>query len=207
MGQKTLDAIKVIVFDFDGTLVDSNKIKYDAYFELCPRDERHVGMIETVLGEMLEESRFVILEEIIRRLEGAVPDMQVRVSQLAAKYNEIVMNGVKNCSEKAGTEKALKTLAPRHRLYVSSTTPEKALREILRYRNLDRYFSGIFGYPQKKNETLLEIMRNEQVCPEEVLVVGDGESDRIAAEIAGCGFVRVEPGCDLLDLVEVGCEA
>ncbi len=34
-------SIKVIVFDFDGTLVDSNELKYNSYFKLFP-DDHHL---------------------------------------------------------------------------------------------------------------------------------------------------------------------
>ena len=60
---------KVIVFDFDGTLIDSNRLKYDAYFELFPKDKLHSQAIETVLATKYEESRFSILAEILHSLE------------------------------------------------------------------------------------------------------------------------------------------
>ena len=56
-------SIKVIVFDFDGTLIDSNQLKHDAYYKLFPSDGFHKEIITEVLGEIFEESRYVILRE------------------------------------------------------------------------------------------------------------------------------------------------
>jgi phosphoglycolate phosphatase-like HAD superfamily hydrolase len=40
-------------------------------------------------------------------------------------------------------------------------------------------------------------MAQEQVGPSEVLMVGDGHSDRQAAEYTGCDFIYVPPGASL----------
>ena len=60
--------IHAIIFDLDGTLIDSNRLKYDAYFTLFLSDDHHDQIIRTVLSEIFEQSRFVILEVILRRL-------------------------------------------------------------------------------------------------------------------------------------------
>lgn len=184
--------IRSIVFDFDGTLIDSNRLKYDAYFELFPAQDRHARIIRDVLSESFEETRYVILEEILRRL--GVDDnfsLMKQVSKLAEQYNDIVLAGAKTCPEKTGAEEALKKFAPLYRLYVSSTTPEASLKEIIRFRKWDGYFRGVFGYPHKKSETLLRIMALEKLRNDEVLVVGDGESDRASALKNGSPFVHV----------------
>lgn len=195
---------KVIVFDFDGTLIDSNRLKYDAYFALFPEDELHIQTIRGVLSEMFEESRYVILEEILMRLsENAVVDLELKASKLADRYNDIVLAGAKTCSEKPGAQETLAALAKRYRLYVSSTTPDDALKEIIRCRNWDRYFQGIFGYPHEKSKTIQHIIEEENVASSEVLVVGDGESDRKSALDNSCSFIYVAEGFSLEELVGI----
>jgi len=193
-----------IVFDFDGTLIDSNRLKYDAYFELFPAKEDHARIICEVLSESFEQTRYVILEEILRRL--GVEDhacMRNEVDKLAEQYNDIVVAGAKTCPEKVGAEEALKRFSPRYRLYVNSTTPDASLKEIIRFRKWDGYFRGVFGYPHKKPETLLRIMALENLRSDQVLVVGDGESDRKSAAENGCPFVQVTEKFHLDELTRI----
>ena len=186
--------IKVIVFDFDGTLVDSNQLKYNAFFELFPSDSLHNGIITDVLDEFLEESRYVILREILKRINRKTineDDLDYRVHASANKYNDIVVDGAKRCKEKSGAKEVLESLSKRYNLYLNSTTPETSLKEIVKHRNWEGFFCDIFGYPNEKTSVLLEIIKRESVNPEELLVVGDGKSDRDSANNVKCGFLQI----------------
>ena len=185
---------KVIVFDFDGTLIDSNRLKYDAYFELFPKDKLHTQAIERVLATRYEESRFSILAEILQRLEiKKVPISAGQgLNELADRYNDLVVSGAKTCPEMPGAEKSIKQLSTRYRLYVSSTTPDTPLKEIIEHRGWAEYFVDIFGYPHKKAETLKLIKKQEGIDSSELIVVGDGESDRKSAEENRCQFIPVD---------------
>ena len=185
-------AIKIIVFDFDGTLVDSTQLKYDAYFELFDDSEHHDETIRGVLSEMYEESRFIIIEKILQRIgNGEEPDLIAKLDPLAEQYNDIVLAGAKSCPELPGAEMILTSLAQKYRLYVSSTTPEASLREIVDFRGWRGYFVDVFGYPRQKSTTLRQIMERENETGRQVLVVGDGESDRKSAVENGCFFLHV----------------
>jgi phosphoglycolate phosphatase len=184
--------IHAIVFDFDGTLIDSNQLKYDAYFELFPTDDRHARIIRAVISDIFEQSRYVILEEILRRLGVREKDsLKEKVKELANRYNEIVMAGTKTCPEKAGAEEVLKKFAPAYGLYVSSTTPDANLKEIIQFRKWEGYFRDVFGWPNEKPETLRRIIALEKLRSDQVLVIGDGESDRKSAMENGCPFLFV----------------
>jgi len=193
--------IKIIVFDFDGTLVDSNRLKHDAFFEVFPADEHHARTVQRVLSEMNEQSRFVILEVTLQRLglkKGA--GLGRKVKELADRYNEIVISGAKNCPEMPAAETVLKSLSGRYRLYLSSMTPDKELKEIVRFRNWSGYFEDIYGYPHQKSATIQQIMERENARPGQVVVVGDGNSDRQSADANACCFVQVTPDFNLKDL-------
>ena len=197
-------AIKVIVFDFDGTLVDSNRFKRDAFFEVFPADEHHAQTVGAVLADMNEQSRFVILAEVLQRLgmdQG--PELDGSVQELAGRYNDIVLDGAKNCPEMPGAEAALRSLSQRYRLYLSSMTPHEELKEIVHFRNWRGYFEDTYGYPHQKAATIAHIMEHEDTGPRQVVVVGDGNSDRQSAEAHGCFFVPVTPDFNLRDLERI----
>ena len=189
-------ALKVIVFDFDGTLIDSNRLKYDAFFKLFPDDAYHAGTVREVLAQIGEASRYEILEKILTRLDGRQTVLQRDVAEMAERYNAIVLDGARRCSEIPGAVQTLKSLAARFRLYVSSTTPQDPLEEIIGFRRWSVYFTGIFGYPHKKIATLRRILETENIDAKALLVVGDGESDREAARENGCLFLHVDATFD-----------
>ena len=198
-------SIKVIAFDFDGTLIDSNQLKYDAYYKLFPSDSFHKEIITGVLSKIYEESRYVIIREIIKRFNSEMineVELDGRVQELAIKYNDIVVDGAKHCKEKPGAEEALESLSKRYKLYLSSTTPETSLKEIVKHRKWEGFFCGIFGYPNDKTSVLFDIIKRESISPGDLLVVGDGKSDRDSADKAGCKFFHVFKDGLLVKLIQ-----
>ncbi|NIA19694.1 MAG: HAD hydrolase-like protein [Xanthomonadaceae bacterium] len=197
------ETIKVAVLDFDGTLIDSNSLKYKAFFKLFP-DGTTQDIVRAVLDEMFEASRFEILAEILARRDHCRPeDCHSEVQSQATAFNNIVVVGAKHCREIEGAAEALVFLSSRVRLYVSSTTPEDALKEIIAFRGWGDYFVDIFGHPRKKSETLAMIMAREQVESSMVMVVGDGESDRISASEKRCRFIPVHEAFPLFEVARM----
>jgi phosphoglycolate phosphatase-like HAD superfamily hydrolase len=180
--------IKIIVFDFDGTLVDSNQLKYIAFFKLFQQEPRYADIIREVLSQHKEASRYVILGKILQRIEPKKPPVEKDIELLAEKYNTLVLIGAKICRERPGATEVLADLSKRYRLFLFSITPEHALKKIISHRKWMPHFSGIFGYPKEKVSVLLDVISREHVQPQEVLVVGDGQSDYDASLGAGCYF-------------------
>jgi phosphoglycolate phosphatase len=195
--------ISVVVFDFDGTLVDSNALKREAYYEIFPPGERHRDVITKILETSFEESRFVIIRKILAATGGAEgAELEAAAQEMARRYGERVTLGAKLCPERRGAGEMLRSLSQNHRLYLSSTTPEPSLKEIVAHRGWTRFFKAISGHPRRKEDFILEILQAEGVAPRNVLVVGDGETDRVSAEKTGAHFLALKPGVELAAVPE-----
>lgn len=185
--------IQVIVFDFDGTLVDSSAPKRRAFYQLFPDRKPYRSIIDAVLAVYVEESRYVILEQVLGRLEdrGVEGERGTTIEKLAERYNELALAAVTECAEKPNASQALANLGQGRQLYLSSGTPVLSLMELVARRGWAHHFEDVFGYPATKVDTLATIMKREDCPARQVLVVGDGHSDQESARVAGCGFFPV----------------
>jgi phosphoglycolate phosphatase len=180
--------IRGVVFDFDGTLVVSNQIKRNAFLELAGGFPNGRALMDVILCEAENRDRYWIFDAFARRLQDGVDAFR-----LAERYTGICEERIAAAPEVAGARACLEhLLGTGKKLFLNSATPAGPLAVLARLRRLDDLFEGIYGAPAKKLENLAAIRAHYGYAPEELLVVGDGESDRLSAEMAGSHFVAIE---------------
>ena len=186
--------IRVVVFDFDGTLVDSAPIKTEAFTELYRPYGDEVA--EEVRRRHLAAegvSRFVKFREWHEELLGlSITDDDA--DRLSAKFDQLVEARIIDAPEIAGAHGALVALSEKLPMYVASATPEAPLRRIVVARGMSGFFAGVRGTPTTKTSVLKDVAKAHRCDRPQVLMVGDAESDRQAAQLAGASFVGVVPG-------------
>ena len=181
-----------IVFDFDGTLVQSNKVKTWAFGKLY---EKYGGSIVRQVTAYHEEhrgiSRFVKFRHFHEHLLGLPYTDQVE-KELSNKYSELVFDAVVRASYVEGSLEFLEKYHQHLPLFVASGTPEVEIREIITCRGMNRFFRDIYGSPTTKTEILRLILSNHHWAPERVLMVGDSLVDLEGAQNAKTDFIGVE---------------
>ncbi len=189
--------IACITFDFDGTLVDSNQVKVEAFYEIVKDYDPSGGTVTEVLRRCSNEDRYGITRELAREFtaKGLTPpdsDVEVIAAQWAEAYTSACETAITRCREIPGTSECLTWLLNKKiPLFINSRTPIGTLRRLLALRNLRHYFSGIYGAPASKLENLRHIQELTRAKPDEILFVGDSEDDRMAAAALGCHFAGV----------------
>jgi phosphoglycolate phosphatase len=192
--------IRGVVFDFDGTIVDSNEIKRRAFFEATAAWDPTGAAVEAALADPDPGDRFDVLGRVARELAaagaappGRSPEAFARV--LAREYGRICEDAIAVAEEIPGALAALTWLRARGvPRFVSSATPEVALEPVVARRGLRPLFDAVYGRPASKLEHLGRIAGRTGAAPGELLLVGDGEDDRRAARGFGCLFAGVVRG-------------
>ncbi|MCF8176953.1 MAG: HAD hydrolase-like protein [Sulfuritalea sp.] len=200
--------IRCVVFDFDGTLVESNHIKRQAFFDVVGDFEGGAPLMTSILRAATDKDRYWVFGEFASALPSGADS-----TELADRYTRICQERIANAPEIGGAKVSLERLRTGGKqLFVNSATPVDALTTLVCLRQLDTFFEGIYGSPAKKHENLESIRVQHGFALEEMLVVGDGESDRLSAETLGCHFVAVEsaennflqePSCRIPDMVDL----
>lgn len=184
--------IKCVIFDFDGTLVDSNSIKNDSFFDVVDGVPRGKEVMAELLGSLVMADRKQIFDRFVSMIDAPAGDVVSLKSSLLSAYSAKCYQEIGNANEVCGASKALSQLSEMQiPLYISSATPAEHLRDLVFARSLELYFKAILGGPCSKVDHIKEILLSERIKPSEIVYVGDSDMDLKAAQETGCNFIGV----------------
>jgi phosphoglycolate phosphatase-like HAD superfamily hydrolase len=189
---------RVIVFDFDGTLVDSRTLKRTAYDHVFADHPRCLEMLPAILDRLKRQSRYEIIGAAVAEIPALTAAERVEETERrTSAYTEWVEQAIVDRAAESPAGRLLprwQALAP---LYICSLTPIDPLQRVLERLQWLPYFRGIDGYPVDKATALRRAMATHAARADEALMVGDEDGDEAAARDAGTRFFRIHALSDL----------
>jgi phosphoglycolate phosphatase-like HAD superfamily hydrolase len=184
---------EVIIFDFDGVIIDSADIKLRAYTTIYadedPAKLKELTLHATLHGGITRRDKFITYE---RDFFGRAADAQT-IDLLCRRYSDLVYAAVIACPFIRGAIELLDVTLGKVPMHVVSGTPETELIRVVEDRKLTRYFKTVRGAPAKKPDAFAQIVRNQGCRPAAALAVGDSMTEYLAAKDLGIPFLGVAP--------------
>ncbi|MGE3841688.1 MAG: HAD family hydrolase [Vicinamibacterales bacterium] len=197
---------RCITFDFDGVLVDSNRIKRNGFLSAMdaigvPPEEQDALLAAAPPGDRTTMLPWLREQSALRQW---LPPSAPSPARLIADYTRYCEEEVVRCSEMPGAARVLAALAARRPLYLNSATPVDTLARIVDARGWTRFFAAVMGRPASKVENFAAILTREGISASTLWFVGDQTTDLDVARAVGCRFLGYRsPESDLPEETEV----
>lgn len=181
---------KVIVFDCDGVLLDSNELKTEC-FALALREagcaEADIARFRDFQRANFGTSRQRLFEAFLAwELERRPPFDR---DGLVALYARQLRGRYVTTPATPDMREVVSALRQPH---IVSGSEQAELREVLAERGDAPLFGRILGSPTGKAEHLATLLAEMGAAPAAMLFVGDAEADFRAAATTGCHFVYMD---------------
>ena len=181
------------LFDCDGVILDSNKIKTEAFRRIGLRYGDSVA--EKLVMYHIENggvSRFAKLEYLFRHILG-LTDFDELVRDAVSDFGRFVRTRLCECPEVPGIREFLRQIksVDTNRTFVVSGSDQEELRHVFAARGLDHLFDQILGSPVSKHELVRRICAGEDVDNARSVMLGDSRLDWDVARAHRVAFVMV----------------
>jgi HAD superfamily hydrolase (TIGR01549 family) len=187
---------QAIIFDFDGVVVESGKIKTQAFAELYrPYGADIVAAVVQFHTQNGGMSRYRKFRHFQEHFLHQPPLTEAEEKQLDIRFSELVVEAVIAAEAVPGAIELIRQQSQKIPLFVASGTPEVELKVIVERRGLTPYFTAVRGAPALKKTIIAEILSAHNLKPETVLMIGDAMADLEGAQANNTAFLgRVFPG-------------
>ncbi len=179
---------KKIIFDFDGVILKSHKVKTQAFYDLFLKYGDKVALkAKNYHISKIGVSRFIKFKFILKNYtklkinNRLLEDLSIRFTQIC--FNKIIR--LKISKKLLAFIKKNKTNC---KFYISTGTPQDEIEKILKIKKLKNLFTNIYGSPLKKIDHINQIRKKSKY----ILYIGDSMEDYLSCKKAKISFLLKE---------------
>ena len=179
---KISSSIKTIFWDFDGVLMNSNKVRDQGFIEVLKDfPESQVNRLMKFHQANGGLSRYVKFRHFFEEIRGESITEQ-EVSQWASKFSAIMLNLLidKNLLIEE-TIDFVKDHYHEYNMHIVSGSDGKELNQICKGIEIDHFFKSIEGSPVPKVKLVANILKKENYNKNQCVLIGDSINDYEAA--------------------------
>ena len=188
-----VNALQVLILDFDGVVIESNAVKSEAFQYVFARFPEYAEVMMAFHHSHVSLSRFAKFKHLLA-LMGRADDTTL-MADIASDFSRRVIKGIIAVPLVRGAETFLRKMTLRLPVYLASVTPADELALILEKRGLAHWFRDVYGCPPwTKPDAIRDVLAREGVQPGNTLLVGDSAGDQRAALATGVIFLARNSG-------------
>ncbi|RUL49173.1 HAD-IIIA family hydrolase [Lysinibacillus antri] len=187
--------MKYVIFDFDGTLVDSKSALLTAWNTIADKHN-----FKKVKIEEIEELRKISIKERSLRYDFPLYKLPIIMPLFYQTYNK----SIKEVTLIEGMKELLDELNHNgYKIAIISSNSKENIEGFMKDRGVQNIStilcsSRIFG----KDKIMKKFLKEKQLGPDDVIYVGDEERDIVACKKVGIKVVWVEWGYDAFEVVQ-----
>ncbi len=176
------------VFDFDGVILDSNKLKTEAFGEAVKDygDEPAQQLMDyhVTRGGI---SRFVKFDYFFSDILGRAPE-DGEIDQVLKNFAQAGRNGMLNCAQTPKLDELMNGPLKKLPCTVISGSMQEELREVMKLRDIHKYFAAVYGSPDNKDHIFNRELENGGI-QKPAVYIGDSLYDYEMADKYGLDFI------------------
>lgn len=189
--------LKAAIFDWDGTITDSNDVKTQAFLDIfaecgfpaaqyiCSYQKTHGGI-----------SRFEKYRHYFQTFFNRQPT-QAELRQFGINYAALCRQKLLQTPFIPGAVETLTLLSEAEiSSFIITGSPAEEIYFLAKERGILPLLKGILGSPQNKQQHLTQILSQNGFAPNEVVFLGDALTDYNAAQACKVPFIGICPSQD-----------
>jgi len=174
-----------IIFDFDGVIINSHKIKTLAFYNIFKSYGKNVGLLARKFhSENIGKSRYFKFKYILEKIINS-KNIKKEMAILDKKFDLFVEKKLKKLSPSKYLIRFLKNSKNSRNIYISTGTPQAKIIKILKDKKLLKYFNKVYGAPYSKIHHIRRIKKNNKKC----FFIGDSYEDFKTAKFTNVQFI------------------
>lgn len=187
---KNLTEYKVILWDFDGVIMDSMPIRDKGFTEVLKSFPSHeVDELVAYHQENGGLSRYVKFRYFFEKIRSE-EITEEKILELSAQFSKIMLSLLIDSNLLIEDScNFIKNNYSNYEMHIVSGSDGKELRLICDTLGLSPFFKSINGSPTPKNDLVRQVLADSNYDRQRTVLIGDSKNDYDAALINGIDFI------------------